>query len=218
MLYVSPQVTPMRTRQAPTQASVDSLNTLLEYQKEIWQAVYTESKPHSTDYDLNQFRRYYIEHRVTREQSIVQMIGHTFGVDVDGSQPWITIPPIDKIDRIIVNRTDRYHNDAFPWFKLVAQYASRMLFVGLKEEHEKFCRTYGKVEHHVTKSILELAQVIQAGRCFIGNQSAPMALALGVGQNVIQEVWPVNPNCRLPRVNAIYAESNQAEIPSEWLS
>ncbi len=218
MLYLSPQVSPMRTRQAPTQASTDSLATLLQHQESIWQTVYTESRPFSTDYDLNQFRRYYTEHRVSRDESIVQMIAHTFGVDCDGSKPWLNVPPIEKVDRIIVNRTDRYHNDAFPWFQIVAQHGQRLLFVGLKDEHEKFCKMYGQVEYRKTGTILELAQVIQSGRCFVGNQSAPMALALGVGQNVVQEVWPVNPNCRLPRDNAIYAESNNAEIPATWLS
>jgi len=218
MLYLSPQVTPMRVRQSPTQASTDSLATLLQHQPAIWSTVYTESKPFSTDYDLNQFRRAWTEHRAIRDESIVQMVAHTFGVEASGSEPWLTVPKIDPINRIIVSRSERYHSEPFPWFKLVAAHKDRMLFVGLPTEHEKFCRMFGQVEYRKTATILELAQVIQAGRCFIGNQSAPMAIALGVGQNVIQEVWPGNPNCRLPRDNAIYAESNNAEIPERWLS
>lgn len=218
MLYISPQVTPMRVRVAPTQVSIDSLATLLDYQPAIWSTVYTESRPWSMDYDLNQFRRAWTEHRAIRDESIVQMVAHTFGVECDGSQPWLTVPKIDPINRIIVSRSDRYHSEPFPWFKLVAEHKDRMLFVGLPTEHEKFCCMFGQVEYRKTGTILELAQVIQAGRCFIGNQSAPMALALGMGQNVIQEVWPVNPNCRLPRDNAIYCELNNAEIPATWLS
>jgi ADP-heptose:LPS heptosyltransferase len=73
-----------------------------------------------------------------------------------------------------------------------------------------------------TETILDLARVIAGAGVFIGNQSAPMAIALGLGKNVIQECWQANPNCLFRRDNAIYfgvtTTDRELEIPKEWLT
>lgn len=219
MLYVSPQVTPMRVRAAPTQLSTDSITSLLQHQECVWSTVFTELKPASTDYDLNQFRRYYSEHRYERGMSILTMIGRTFGVDVDGRCPWLWIPdpPIPQTKPIVVARSERYHNDFFPWRRLVDQHGADMLFVGTAKEYDVFSKMFGVIGYMPTKTLLDLANVIQQSRVFIGNQSAPLAIALGLGKNVIVEQWPGDPNTQLPRENAIYCEDGKVEIPKEWV-
>ena len=93
-----------------------------------------------------------------------------------------------------------------------------MVFVGSPLEAQVF-QGFGApkvaIPYEATSNLLELARVIAGAKVFIGNQSAPMAIALGLGQNVIQEVWAQNPNCRLKRHNAIYEATDK--IPPEWL-
>ncbi len=64
-----------------------------------------------------------------------------------------------------------------------------------------------------------MANAIGSAKLFIGNQSCPMAIALGLGKNVIQEVWPLNGNCILNRANAVYWKSGGCpHIPDDWLA
>ena len=74
-----------------------------------------------------------------------------------------------------------------------------------------------------TANIMELARLIAGAGVLIGNQSAPMAIALGLGQNVIQECWQGNPNCLFPkRRNAIFwgvdTTDPNIDIPPAWLN
>jgi hypothetical protein len=45
-----------------------------------------------------------------------------------------------------------------------------------------------------------------------------MAIAFGLGQNIIQERWADSPDCTLDRENAIYYDSGPLEIPGKWLT
>jgi ADP-heptose:LPS heptosyltransferase len=70
---------------------------------------------------------------------------------------------------------------------------------------------------------MELARVIAGASVFIGNQSAPMAIAAGLGKNLIEECWQGNPNCLFPkRKNAIFwgvdTTSASLDIPPHWLN
>lgn len=220
MLYISPQAAPMRVRAIPTPASTDSVASLLQHQPCVWSTVFTETKPHSVDYDLNQFRRYYSEHRYEKGLSIVQMIGRTCGVDVNGQKPWLRIPELSGqplVPFIVVARSERYHNDAFPWRKLVEQHAASMVFVGTPIEHNKFCQQFGQVAYQPTKTILDLAKLISSAQVCVMNQSLPNALALGLGKNTITEVWGQDPNTNMHRENQIHWNQGPLEIPKEWL-
>ena len=55
------------------------------------------------------------------------------------------------------------------------------VFVGLPDEHEAFCKLTGwRIDHHQTKNMLELAQVIAGCEQFLGNQSMALAIAQGL--------------------------------------
>jgi hypothetical protein len=218
MLYISPEASPLRVRNDPTQASVNSVTELLKHQPCIWSTVFCERRPHSVDYDINQFRRYYSEKRHEMGLSLLQMMGRTFGVEVDGREPWLKIPKSDVVTKpIIVARSERYNNNFFPWRRLTNEFRSRMQFVGTTKEHETFTKYFGAIEYQPTRTVLDLANVINNGKVFMGNQSAPLAIALGLGKNIICEVWRGDPNCKIPRDNAIYAESDTVDIPQSWL-
>ncbi len=218
MLYISPEATPMRVRNDPTPQSVNSITSLLQYQHCVWSTVFAERRPYSVDYDLNQFRRYYSEKRHEMGLSLLAMTGRTFGVEVDGREPWLTIPDSDVTAKpIVIARSERYNNNFFPWRRMTNEFRSRMQFVGTQREYDIFSKAFGAVEFHPTRTILDLANVIKSAKVFIGNQSCPLSIALGLGKNTICEVWRGDPNCKLPRENAIYADSDKVDIPQSWL-
>ena len=65
-----------------------------------------------------------------------------------------------------------------------------MSFVGLKDEFDAFVRStggMGLVTYMHTCSLLEVAALIKGSDLFIGNQSCPCWIAMGLGHRMIQE-------------------------------
>ena len=81
-----------------------------------------------------------------------------------------------------------------------------MAFVGLQEEYAEFVSEFGYMPHVRTNDFLELARVIAGSKAFIGNQSSPLALAIGLGQNVMVEVFDKDPNCCFDRDTALFTQ------------
>jgi hypothetical protein len=55
-------------------------------------------------------------------------------------------------------------------------------FVGLESEFAAFVKEYGwECSYTPTKDMLELARVISSAEQFVGNQSAALSLAIGMG-------------------------------------
>ncbi len=199
----------------------------LERQSYVWKAKYTPETPHSTDVDLNAFRLAYAERRTENFKSLFHLHLDAYGLDYPEDEPWLESGgPIEVPGRpILVNRTPRYRNEHFPWSAMVRQYGERMAFVGLPPEYEQF-RHFGepfgiKVPFIQTDTIDELAMYLAGAKVFIGNQSSPMAIALGLGKNIIQECWQGNSNCLFRRKNCIYFGVTTTDpklgIPEEWL-
>lgn len=133
-----------------------------------------------------------------------------------GDKPWLTAPlNTDARGRVVIARSPRYHNNLFPWKKLVAHYGNAILFVGMKEEHEAFCRQFGvKVEHRVTKDFLDLAALIAGSDLFIGNQSSPYAVAEGLKHPRILECSLRVPDCIFPNRGQICFDGTLDYFPA----
>ena len=133
----------------------------------------------------------------------------------DLSKAWLVAEPDKKWEgRIIVNRSPRYNNPQFPWHKIVKHYGSRLVFVGLAEEHQNFVRSFGQVQYRPTLNLLEIAQMIAASSLFIGNQSACMTIAEGLKHPRILEGSLHIPDCIYPKAhNAQYVFNGQMELP-----
>jgi hypothetical protein len=84
-----------------------------------------------------------------------------------------------------------------------------MLFVGSELEAQLFqgFAVPKKIAYQPTANMLELARVIAGARVFLGNQSAPLAIAHGLGKTVVTECWKDNSNCCLKRDNAFYSST-----------
>lgn len=98
-----------------------------------------------------------------------------------------------------MHRSSRYHNAQFPWKAIVEKYGQYALFVGLRKEWEAFCKEFGPVGYHPTADFLELARLIKGSRLFVGNQSAPYAIAEGLKHPAILESCPSCQDCQFNR-------------------
>jgi len=117
----------------------------------------------------------------------------------DSSHPWLVASPSPKAKgRVVINRTDRYRTQSFPWADTVKHYGDKILFIGLPHEHRQFCNCHGEVEYLPTKDLLEVAEVIAGCDLYIGNQSSAMTIAEGLKHPRVQEVCFWVPDCVYP--------------------
>lgn len=187
------------TREAMTPAKMEAIRPLLMEQEDILDVKWHRGE--KIKHDFTNFReRSYIPTLTLSESQRIEVLPLQ---TVDFSKPWLTVPNIEKHGRTVIARSARYHNPEWNaiWPEVLQRYPDA-LFVGLKEEHEAFERDFGKVEFRPTPDLLELAKVIAGGVLFIGNQSAPNAIAEGLKMNSILEVAPRSPDCIFPRPNA----------------
>jgi hypothetical protein len=190
-------------------------------------------EPPAVDYDLNLFRDYLSG---ARPLSQIADLGHSqpfslaamhaarFSVCLNEREPWLFAPRFVPAAPVVFARSFRYRNILFPWSGIVRRYRSQAVFVGLPDEHADFVAHFGPVPYHPVSDLAELAAVIAGARLFVGNQSSPMALALGLGfgldgRCLVQEVkidhWPQGMDCHFVRPYAIYGTST--ELPWDQL-
>ncbi len=124
---------------------------------------------------------------------------------VRGENAWLTAKKDKRsAGRILINRSPRYNNYLFKWRSVVNHYDSRILFIGLPNEHRMFCNEFGEVEYLATKDFLEIAQLIAGCELLIGNQSACMTIAEGLKKRRILE-------CSLSVCDCIYPGAHNAQ-------
>jgi hypothetical protein len=240
---------PSQTRTRATPEWCSSVASLTDQQDYIWHTQWTHALPHSTDFDLNEFRKHFLPRPSGSgpvEAVHIHPIARPEGVNIPRSpergpfrpslfslhqqqceachpesEPWLRVDHPSTVAPIVVNRTNRYRNDLFPWRDLVTRYGQQMVFVGTEKEHHDFNAESGapSIAFHPTANLLELARVIAGARVYIGNQSVGMAIAIGLGQNIIQESWPGSPDCILDRENACYSTNsgNIMDIAAKYL-
>ncbi len=168
------------------------------------------------DLDLTGFR---IWHRATTTLTLAQWeeANARIGLEevADGSKPWLTVPGKRKASgKIVIARSPRYQNRYFPWKTIVDHYdRDRFQFVGLPEEHERFEKEFGEVNYLSVNNFLDLAKHIRNAELFIGNQSSPMAIAMGLGVPIIQEICLEQPDCVFRRDNVQYVSDGNLLLP-----
>jgi ADP-heptose:LPS heptosyltransferase len=100
-------------------------------------------------------------------------------------EPWLTVPRPRRAARVLLHRSARYHKWAFPWPRAYEKYRREAAVVGTPEEHRDFCAYLGPLPYIPTPTFLDLAEVIAGCELFVGNQSAPRAVALGLGKLLV---------------------------------
>lgn len=183
-----------------TEARAQVLKPLLEIQDYVESVSYGEASGKVVDFST--FRRGGLPYGV----SLVELQADWVGEPAD-FKPWLEVdkPDARADGRVICHRSPRYHNPYFPWREIGKKYRDRLLLVGHPEEVEALRWELGFAAQYLpTRNYLELARLISSSDLFIGNQSSPMALALGLGATVIQETCLWVCDCLLPRANAEY--------------
>ena len=126
---------------------------------------------------------------------------------------WLAVDPSHVAD-VIVHRSPRYHNPRMDWRAVLDRYAGRLAVVGSPEEHAELERTTGvTVPYHPTADYLALARVIAGAKLFVGNQSSPLALSIGLGVPVVVERSTDLDNCHFDRPDATYVTTGQERLP-----
>ena len=218
MLIVSDDYHEMEIRCPMTLQKSQMLNQLLVGQDYIFDVQACPTKPSDIDIDLNQFRKVFLDwgngklnkeqEQLVKYQTLTQLYRDTLCSTIPknfDSDPWLNYKQKIVISDkpIVINKTERYPRQGFPWKELVDCYGNKMIFVGTQHEYNQFIKKYGWVEFYHTQSFLTLAHIINGSKLFIGNQSFPYSLAEGMKINTIQETNNiVAPNCMYVRDNA----------------
>lgn len=176
-------------------------------------------------YDLNTFRDNWDNTAVrnrTRINNLCEMHFHTLGIWhlFDPMEAWLDVDKPIRTGRIIIHRSKRYRCAVypFPWSDIVRRHGNNLLFVGMEDEHADFQRLFGKVSFWRVTDLLEMARLIAGSIAFIGNQSSPCAMALGMGQRVYQEAWfEKSADCIFKRTDWYLNQKNKLEEFEEWL-
>lgn len=187
------------------QDQFNMLSPVLEAQSYLRKTSYSPKYPSQAVLDLNHFRNFWVD-RKTRESAAINTLCacHFYELGIldkfKEDQPWLTVPDPIESGKIIIHRSPRYNSSDFPWARLVKERRRDLLFVGLQMEHEKFQQDFNcSVSYWAVKDFLELARLIAGAKAFVGNQSFPLSLAIGLGQKVTVEAIVRSPDCRFKR-------------------
>lgn len=112
----------------------------------------------------------------------------------DHSKPWVSVPRGELSGKILINFTARYRNNVMTYYFL-RKYESNLVFVGLPDEHEIFCKKWGVWMPHLAEdNFLELAKEMANCKFFLGNASACYHLAEAMKVPRILETFPNMPH------------------------
>lgn len=147
------------------------------------------------DHDASTFRRFHQPSRTLMEAQAMHA-----GIACPKYKPWLKAGEMNHGFRVVVARSPRYNNNKFPWAQLMAKFSSGEVgFVGLQHEFDSFRKNYcGYIKKIPTANLWDVACAINSAELFIGNQSSPLAVAVGLGKKRIVEVCTRVPDCIYP--------------------
>ena len=90
-------------------------------------------------------------------------------------KPVLAVPDVPKTDKVAVCFTPRYKSAASG--RMLNRIADKVVFIGLPEEHETFCKKCFPVPYHPVKDALEMLEFMASCRLFAGNVSGTFAIA-----------------------------------------
>lgn len=203
-----------------TRAGFELLAPLLKLQPYLAGFEFSD-KEVPCSHDLNQFREFWQQRHTKYKlayETLIEMNCYTIGVEPLFTQsPWLTAEK-KTIAPFIIHRSARYNALDFPWQAIVDRFGPSACFVGLPEEHKAFSKAFGHISFYQPRDFAELAAVINGAKWFIGNQSFPCSIALGLGQNVMQEAYYVkrdgteaSPDCLFNRRDNFFTQKDELE-------
>lgn len=190
-----------------TLARANFLLPLLRAQPYITSARF-EEKPQGITHDFTDIRMK--TQKADDRESLADWHAHHVGImgELDTS-PWLSCRPSgSSVGKTVFSRSLRYNNPDFPWVRLLFRSAGNNLFVGLAEEHHKLITPSKQARTNLPRAqcedALQMASIIAGAKAFVGNQSFPLWVALGLGKECVVACWRPSPDVRLPRANVTY--------------
>jgi len=133
--------------------------------------ILTDDSPGNT-VNLNLWRRY------AYSASWTQLLSNTFNVPTNG-EPWINIEPIPMFNNLIVIHSSIYEaRQGHQWNLVMDKYEGQCIFIGSDEERAAF---KFNIPHIKPATLKDYFSIIRSCKFFIGNQSAPLAMAHAMG-------------------------------------
>lgn len=170
------------------EAMFENVRALIEAQPYMYSCVAFAGQQIDCDFD-----RFRASPLLQDRGSIARWYTYIEGVHVDLTQPWLRVPTIESgIPPIVVARSRRYRHPAL-CYRFLQRYRE-VGFVGTADEYQDFKAAVPRAVYLEVGNFYELAQVISAAQVFIGNQSAPFAVAEGMKIHRILEPSPLTPN------------------------
>lgn len=115
----------------------------------------------------------------------------------DLSQPWLTKPTISDSrvkGKILINRTERYNNILIS-YNFLKQYGDNVMFIGLPNEHEVFCKQNKlDIPRVYISDYWQIAMALSSCKVYIGGQSSIFQVAEGLKIPRVLEVCNSIPN------------------------
>jgi len=199
---------PGRTTFSMTQDRVNSIRSLLLLQPYIKEVILTGDNT-SRDSAINGFRDHCCNGRNLADAHLATHglpFFHRNGV-------WLCVDVVDIIKPVVFARSARYHNDKFPWQRILEVYGKHAVFLGTQDEYSAFTSEFGYVPFRQTGDLLQAARIIAGAQLFVGNQSCLHAIAEGLKRNIILEVCTSMPNCIFNRMGVVHAWDENFEFP-----
>lgn len=188
----------LRPRCGINEPKCESMRSLLEHQSYIHRVDFSPGYP-EVDFDLNKFRYYWagqyreklvkLWHRqcASNDYPLAWIHAAAFDIGFDETQPWLQVPTAGHHWKYVINRTARAHGKTFPWGRVVERFKLESIFLGTKAEYQDFCQRFGKIDYLTTPTLLAAAGIIADCTVFLGNTSAPLAIAQGLGKRRVVE-------------------------------
>lgn len=156
-------------------AACGFLRPLLEFQPYVVDVSVSATPPEGC-IDLSLFRRLPLYHSAGDVRYYYYALTAS-PLPKDLSSPMLTAPRDARAEgKIVIFRSLRYRNPLVN-YKGLKDLADKMLFVGLPEEHDDFCRTQFPVAYQPVGDALELAGLFNSATSVIGNQCGLFAVA-----------------------------------------
>lgn len=106
-------------------------------------------------------------------------MSQTYGFGITADYGWLNIVKNEEFkDKVIIHRSTHRHNNDFPWETVLDSIKEDILFLtSSEEEFNNFKFKRDRIKLHLVQTMSDMAVVIGSCKYFVGNQSAPFALA-----------------------------------------
>ena len=112
----------------------------------------------------------------------------------DLSKQWLSVPTVESVAKegIVICRSQRYNAPGID-YSFLRKY-SEVYFLGLEAEYQILRQAIPSLTYVPVQDFLQMASIIAGAKLFIGNQSAPFAMAEGLKVNRLLETYFDCPN------------------------